>query len=36
MRDNFAQLDDNEDDLLKALADDAFEAEKIRWDNLAP
>jgi acyl-CoA dehydrogenase family member 9 len=34
VRDNFAQLDDNEDDLLKALADDAFEAEKFRWDNL--
>ena len=35
VRDNFAQLDDNEDDLLKALADDAFEAERFRWDNLA-
>ncbi|MBI5546193.1 MAG: acyl-CoA dehydrogenase family protein [Deltaproteobacteria bacterium] len=34
VRDNFAQLDDNEDDLLKALADDAFEAEKYRWDNV--
>jgi hypothetical protein len=34
LRQNFDGLDDNEDDLLKALADDAFEAEKFRWDNI--
>ena len=31
---NLERLDDNADALLKALADDAFEAEKYRWDNL--
>ncbi|MGC4120503.1 MAG: acyl-CoA dehydrogenase family protein [Myxococcales bacterium] len=31
---NLEALDYNADALLKALADDAFEAEKYRWDNL--
>ena len=28
------KLDDNDDELLKTIADDAFEAEKFRWDTL--
>jgi len=31
---NFRRIDNNEDELLKALADDAFEAERFRWDTL--
>ncbi len=34
VHENFAALEDNSDDLLKALADDAFEAERFRWDNV--
>jgi len=29
---NFRRIDNNFDELLKALADDAFEAERFRWD----
>jgi hypothetical protein len=31
---NFRRIDNNEDELLKALADDAFEAERFRWDTI--
>ena len=32
MKHNFRRIDDNDDELAKALADDAFEAEGFRWD----
>ncbi|MEZ4288544.1 MAG: hypothetical protein R3A47_10470 [Polyangiales bacterium] len=31
---NFRRIDNNDDEVVKALADDAFEAEKYRWDTL--
>ena len=31
---NFRRIDNNEDELLKALAVDAFEAERFRWDTI--
>ncbi len=31
---NFAQIDDNEDEGVKAIADHAFELERFGWDNL--
>ena len=31
---NFRRIDNNFDELLKALADDAFEAERFRWDTI--
>ncbi len=31
---NFRRIDKNFDELLKALADDAFEAERFRWDTI--
>jgi hypothetical protein len=31
---NFRRIDNNDDDLLKALADDAFAAERFRWDTI--
>jgi alkylation response protein AidB-like acyl-CoA dehydrogenase len=31
---NFRRIDNNEDELLKALADDAFQAERFRWDTI--
>jgi len=31
---NFRRIDNNEDELLKALAVDAFEAERYRWDTI--
>jgi alkylation response protein AidB-like acyl-CoA dehydrogenase len=31
---NFRQIDKNEDELLKALANDAFEVERFRWDTI--
>lgn len=34
VHENLTGLEDNSDDLLKALADDAFEAERFRWDNV--
>ena len=34
MKRNFRHIDNNEDELLKALADDAFEAGRFRWDTI--
>ncbi len=31
---NFRRIDNNEDELLKSLADDAFEIERFRWDTI--
>lgn len=31
---NFRRIDKNEDELIKALADDAFQAERFRWDTI--
>jgi hypothetical protein len=31
---NLRRIDNNEDELLKALAVDAFEAERFRWDTI--
>ena len=31
---NFRRIDNNEDELLKALADDAFQVERYRWDTI--
>jgi hypothetical protein len=31
---NFRRIDNNFDELLKTLADDAFEAERFRWDTI--
>lgn len=31
---NFRRIDNNEDELLKALASDAFEVERFRWDTI--
>ncbi|MFT4979300.1 MAG: acyl-CoA dehydrogenase family protein 9 [Myxococcota bacterium] len=33
--DNFARIDDNDDELIKSIADHAFEVEKYSWDNLS-
>ena len=30
----FRQIDSNNDEIVKALADDAFEAERFRWDTI--
>ncbi len=34
MKQNFRRIDNNDDELLKALADDAFEVERFRWDTI--
>lgn len=34
IKQNFRQIDNNEDDLLKALAEDACEVERFRWDTI--
>jgi len=34
MKQNFRRIDNNDDEPLKALADDAFEAERFRWDTI--
>ena len=34
VRGNFGKLDENDDDVITALADHALEAEKFSWDNL--
>ncbi len=34
MKRNFRRIDNNNDELLKALADDAFEVERFRWDTI--
>ena len=31
---NFRRIDTNDDEMLKTLADDAFEAEGFRWDTI--
>ena len=31
---NFRRIDNNDDELLKALADDAFQVERYRWDTI--
>ena len=31
---NLRRIDKNEDELLKALADDAFQVERYRWDTI--
>jgi hypothetical protein len=28
------RIDDNEDEVLKSLAEDAFQAERFRWDTI--
>ena len=34
MKQNFRRIDNNDDELLKSLADDAFVAERFRWDTI--
>jgi len=34
MKQNFRRIDNNDDELLKDLADDAFEVERFRWDTI--
>lgn len=34
IKSNFRRIDVNDDELLKALADDAFETERFRWDTI--
>ena len=34
IKQNFRRIDNNEDELLKALADDAFQTERYRWDTI--
>ena len=34
MKRNFRRIDNNDDELLKALADDAFQAGRFRWDTI--
>jgi hypothetical protein len=34
IKQNFRRIDNNDDELLKALADDAFDAERFRWDTI--
>ena len=34
MKQNFRRIDNNDDELIKALAEDAFAAERYRWDTL--
>ena len=34
IKQNFSQIDDNEDERLKSLAEDAFEIERFRWDTI--
>ncbi len=34
VKSNFGKIDDNDDELIKHLADDAFEQERFDWDNL--
>ena len=34
IKQNFRRIDDNDDEPLKALADDAFEVERFRWDTI--
>ncbi len=34
IKQNFRRIDDNDDEQLKALADDAFEVERFRWDTI--
>jgi hypothetical protein len=31
---NFGKIDENDDELIKSLADDAIDAEKYRWDTI--
>ena len=31
---NFRRIDTNDDEMIKTLADDAFEAEGFRWDTI--
>jgi len=35
VKSNFSKIDDNDDELIKSLADNAFELERFGWDNLA-
>ena len=34
MKQNFRRIDNNDDELIKALADDAFAVERFRWDTI--
>ena len=34
MKQNFRRIDNNDDELIKALAEDAFAAERFRWDTI--
>jgi hypothetical protein len=34
IKQNFRRIDNNDDELLKALAEDAFEAGRFRWDTI--
>ena len=34
MKQNFRRIDNNDDELLKGLADDAFDVERFRWDTI--
>jgi hypothetical protein len=34
MKQNFRRIDINDDEPLKALAEDAFEVERFRWDTI--
>jgi hypothetical protein len=34
MKQNFRRIDNNDDELLKSLAEDAFAVERFRWDTI--
>ena len=36
VKSNFSKIDDNDDELIKRLADHAFEEEGFGWDSLQP
>ena len=35
VKSNFGKIDDNDDELIKSLADHAFAEERFSWDNLS-
>jgi len=34
VKSNYSKIDDNDDELIKSLADHAFAEERFSWDNL--
>ena len=35
MKSNYGKIDENDDELIKSLADHAFAEERFSWDNLS-